>query len=674
MKPLVDQIRTYAEYAEEALPWVEPANIAASQRPDEAIGSPERPDGRPPGRRAVLVTAAAVVVLLGLAAAIVYRVIDQSDPTPAEVEVVDDPSPPAPGVVESGLGSFEWTLIEGADTEIPPVEWSRPAMGFNGSEYFQWISCAQVRGPDDPVVPSELWSSSDGLRWTRFPVPCDTSIEGVGDSLVMSPFPGEPLVSTDAESWTPLFADPETGPRGLVWEVDDPETIFEMTAPWGIGGFAPTGWLFEFDDGVSATQVNRAGGRRDGRLTTWTTFHTFDGHEWTELEHPEFVQQGYDSTDGSLYNAIAHQDGVAIVVFNNGTDYRMWRSDDGLVWSDVTPETLTSGGVWAAGDLWLQGLEFFEGIGSSASFLMSEDGDSWQRVQLPTELADFEGTVRAVGNKIFVFGEDLLVGSYTPEGAQPQQDAEASATTLPTTSGPVSVDETDVARTPAPDIAGALVGDDGANPQSLGVVSELPPSERLNLLFEDCGNLLPGCHRTAMFMSPDRPGFGSGRWPADRPFHVRHGFINDGPALPAGFTVSLFITPWGGSGRSPSDLDLGQTYKYVPDYVLRGTSDQCGPTYKAQTEPTVCEWFVHDFPDGLPMGSYSIWAVWQAPCAAWLELGLIDVCDDPEATISQFSAGSNLDIGFESASFDQENEAQWSVARLWEEYGDEYED
>ncbi len=55
-----------------------------------------------------------------------------------------------------------------------------------------------------------------------------------------------------------------------------------------------------------------------------------------------------------------------------------------------------------------------------------------------------------------------------------------------------------------------------------------------------------------------------------------------------------------------------------------------------------CEWFVHDFPDGLPPGRYDIWAMWLAPCRAWQDLGLSETCDDPALVTSMFAGSVNM--------------------------------
>ena len=163
----------------------------------------------------------------------------------------------------------------------------------------------------------------------------------------------------------------------------------------------------------------------------------------------------------------------------------------------------------------------------------------------------------------------------------------------------------------------------------MGSIDDVPNPDRLDFLFEFCA---PDCNRDAHWMHPDDPELGSGIWTADRPFHVREGFINrrDEP-LGEGFDVVLYVT------RTDRELDV-PIYRYASDYVLRGKSDRCGPTYKTQKASATCEWFVHDFPKGLPEGRFAIWAVWEAPCRAWIDLGLAESCQDPDEVISLFSS------------------------------------
>ncbi len=188
--------------------------------------------------------------------------------------------------------------------------------------------------------------------------------------------------------------------------------------------------------------------------------------------------------------------------------------------------------------------------------------------------------------------------------------------------------------TPLPDVEGAVLGDDGVGPSPLGAVNQLPASSYLNFLFEVCFDA-NHCFRDAVFMDPDNPDDESGLRVAGQPFHVRHGFINDGEApLGDGFDLVLYVFP-----MEDDRSGIGPTTRYTSDYVSRGTSHQCGPTYRSQTGPETCEWFVHDFPDGLPEGRFALWAVWEAPCSAWLELGFTDSCDDASEVVSLFSSG-----------------------------------
>jgi hypothetical protein len=200
--------------------------------------------------------------------------------------------------------------------------------------------------------------------------------------------------------------------------------------------------------------------------------------------------------------------------------------------------------------------------------------------------------------------------------------------------------------TPLPDFAGATVGDSGAPPQPLGVVAELPAGPYLDFLFEfPCGEAT--CFRDAVFKDVNDPGLASGPFPSGTPFHVRHGFVNDGGApLGDGFDVALYVFPMDQPGEFEG-FGIGNTVRYTSDYVVRGETEQCGPTYNSQTGSVSCEWFVHEFPDGLPDGRFALWAVWEAPCSAWVEMGYTQSCAHPDEVMSFFSSGVDSPFGEE---------------------------
>ncbi len=92
--------------------------------------------------------------------------------------------------------------------------------------------------------------------------------------------------------------------------------------------------------------------------------------------------------------------------------------------------------------------------------------------------------------------------------------------------------------------------------------------------------------------------------------------------------------------------------------MIRGTTDACGPTYRTQTGEVTCEWFVHDFPDGLPEGRHAMWAKWEAPCAAWVDYGFTETCADPDEVISLFSSAFDAPFReFLAPMYDEQNQA-----------------
>jgi hypothetical protein len=183
-----------------------------------------------------------------------------------------------------------------------------------------------------------------------------------------------------------------------------------------------------------------------------------------------------------------------------------------------------------------------------------------------------------------------------------------------------------------PDFASAIPGDDDDERLPLGVVPEIPTSNRLDFLYEGCDGE-SACFRDAAFVDRENPWLVSSAWQADRPFHVRHGFINESDEpLSDAFDVVLYVYGMDLTEAAP-------THRYSSDYVLRGTADACGPTYRTSTGPVTCEWFVHEFADGFPAGRFALWAFWEAPCSAWIDYGFVDGCTDPGEVLALFASG-----------------------------------
>lgn len=210
------------------------------------------------------------------------------------------------------------------------------------------------------------------------------------------------------------------------------------------------------------------------------------------------------------------------------------------------------------------------------------------------------------------------------------------------------------AGTPLPNVEGAVLGDDGEGPLPLGAVTTLPDSVRLDFLFEFCAGEV--CWRDAHFMDPDNPGMGSGGFTAGMPFHVRHGFVNDGEEpLGEGFDVVVYVTEIDEIGEFGGGA-VGETFRYTSDYVIRGEAEACGPTYRTQTGPVTCEWFVHEFEDGLPVGRHALWVMWEAPCSAWVDYGFTESCADPDQILTLFTSGFDSAFSTLSPTYDENNQ------------------
>jgi hypothetical protein len=176
-------------------------------------------------------------------------------------------------------------------------------------------------------------------------------------------------------------------------------------------------------------------------------------------------------------------------------------------------------------------------------------------------------------------------------------------------------------------------------------VAESPPATS-RLTFLDCGSFYDlgseGCFASALFRHPVEP-IVMGVWLAYEPFHIRHGFVNTeetplGVAFPPDFDVEVYVTRRQGPELEGDVFVIGRTYRYTADYLVRVTSDRCGPDWRSQTEPLPCDEFVHEFAEGLPPGTYDIWVEWHAPCSAWTTA---DVCDANDTAVPLFAAEAN---------------------------------
>jgi hypothetical protein len=197
---------------------------------------------------------------------------------------------------------------------------------------------------------------------------------------------------------------------------------------------------------------------------------------------------------------------------------------------------------------------------------------------------------------------------------------------------------TQLTRGEASPLRSTFIPDDPA-PVPLPLLDEAPSTARLDFLHDFCPPGTANCFqpREAKMVHPELPQ-DSVLWLAYKPFHIRHGFIHTDQAVP-GADLKVFVTRVKGPDLGTDDFDLGTTYLFTSDHVIREDSNRCGPGYATQTRLETCDRFVHEFHEGLPPGQYDFWVEWQAPCRDWISANL---CPQPHVVISLFASSVSM--------------------------------
>jgi hypothetical protein len=402
-------------------------------------------------KRPVLVAsaAAAVVILLIGVPLLVSRTPDgpaapanQESPQPVEGTSEDgamtntsvtgeDEGKKAPGTTVPAFdlseATFTWSLHEGSGLDLYLSQW----FVFDGDQYVSIDIDDRIQWSPDGVV----WSQRSipdvvghGLTWVG-----DMAIGGhseqSGDGRHVSQATGD-----GGRTWIELEHDQQTGFDGAVWYIDEAaSTTGSFTSP-PFDGEAPGGEIFQFEDTFVGVNTVRPQNISNVAIEP-TIMSTADGVEWVlhqDAEAPVGVAKG------SMFDAFSWQNHVAMATLWDDHDgqYRIWRTDNGIDWADATPNNPPeSGGIWAAGDIWIQGLELFGEDSSStrsgalplgeakldrsSRFLISSDGEDWVWVDVPSEYLDNRGTIKVANNRIFIINRGrTLIGSFTPPAGQ----------------------------------------------------------------------------------------------------------------------------------------------------------------------------------------------------------------------------------------------------------------
>jgi hypothetical protein len=289
-----------------------------------------------------------------------------------------------------------------------------------GGDDDQWMMSVVAAGRGLVAVGSDqsggdwdaaVWTSPDGSTWTR--VPHDEAVFGGDNGQAMRSVavggPGLVAVGRDA-SGGDADAAVWTSPDGLTWtRVPHDEAVFGGD-DWQVLASVVAG-------GPGLVAIGLDGPIDDWDAAVWTSP---DGLTWTQVPHDETVFGGYGSQD--MWSVVAVGSGLVAVGYDGPDDDRdaaVWTSPDGLTWTRVPhDEAIFGGDDWQVMASVVAGGPGLVAVGydgpyddADAAVWTSPDGLTWTRV--PHDDAVFGGygsqdmcSVVAVGSGLVAVGRD----------------------------------------------------------------------------------------------------------------------------------------------------------------------------------------------------------------------------------------------------------------------------
>jgi hypothetical protein len=260
---------------------------------------------------------------------------------------------------------------------VPNAVWSRiPAdESIFGGRGTQWMESVTAGGPGLVAVGRDgpnaaVWTSADGTTWDR--VPHDEAVfAGSGPTAMMSVTVGGPgFVAVGYDGLIPYHSHTAvwTSVDGLAWSrIPLDESIF-------------SGWM----KGVTAGGPGLvAVGADRGAVAVWTSV---DGLTWSPVAQDNDIFGSPGGQSHGMTSVTAGGPGLVAVGENvEGVGgVGVWTSVDGIAWSRVPDETLTStfspeGFMWSVttGGPGLVAVGF---DGPNAAVWTSEDGIAWSQI------------------------------------------------------------------------------------------------------------------------------------------------------------------------------------------------------------------------------------------------------------------------------------------------------
>jgi hypothetical protein len=311
-----------------------------------------------------------------------------------------------------------WTSVDG-------VDWSRVPHDeavFGGPDK-QWMWSVTAGGPGLVAVgaassgtdeDAAVWTSVDGITWSR--VPHDQAVFGGATMLsVTVGGPGLVAVGNSKSGGPDSVAAVWTSVDGVTWlRVPHDEAVF---------GGPDEQWMNEVIVGgpglVAVGTDGRGAWDNNGGLVAavWTSV---DGVTWSRVPHDEAVFGQPDGASPAMIRVAAGGLGLVAVGSSNDNRAVVWISVDGIAWSRIPLDEgifgdggfifdLTAGGP---------GLVAIGNSNSVATAFTSVDGITWSKVPLLDEAGDPALFYAGYGWNVISTGSGFVaIGEHSSEAA-----------------------------------------------------------------------------------------------------------------------------------------------------------------------------------------------------------------------------------------------------------------
>lgn len=347
----------------------------------------------------------------------IYAVVS-GGPGLVAVGVDAEPAGPSVAAVWTSADGVSWSRVPHSEALVP--------RGYSSTEGSAGMRAVTVGGPGLVAVGEGVWVSPDGVSWTQSSVPGDcqelrsVTAGGLGLVAVGHVYPSPPL---DDEGCGSAVAAVWTSPDGLTWtRVPHEDSVFgRSSGPRYPYSFTSMSAVTAGGPGFVATGLECPPTVQfECDAAVWTSP---DGLSWSRVPHSEAVFGGAD-----IRSVTAGGPGLVAV----GSDCRpasgcvaaVWTSPDGLLWSRVPYDESVFGSAPNESHAEMRALTVWESnlVAVGSDVWTSSDGLSWSRVSHDEAVFGLISEPELVGiSSVTAGGPGLVaVGSEWLDGVGPR--------------------------------------------------------------------------------------------------------------------------------------------------------------------------------------------------------------------------------------------------------------